>query len=134
MSMTHHLRFKGFTAIELIVVIVIIGILAAVALPRYVDMTTESRAITLKGLAGAAGSAMTINYAGCAAVGHVVTVNRCVKVDNCDGVGDLLQGGLPDGYSVSSQSLGATNGSSGACLLNNAQGDSETFVGIAAGN
>jgi MSHA pilin protein MshA len=124
---------KGFTAIELIVVIIIIAILASVALPRYVDLTNESRTITLNALAGAAASAMTINYAGCSSVGHAVTPGRCVKVDNCDLVGDLLQGGLPDGYTVTSKSLGAVNGASDTCTLTNVKGSTQSFVGVAAG-
>jgi MSHA pilin protein MshA len=48
---------SGFTMIELIVVIVLIGILSAVAIPRFINQTSRARTAALNGLAGALNSA-----------------------------------------------------------------------------
>ena len=53
----------GFTLIELVIVIVILGILAAVAIPKYEDMREEARTAALKGQLGSIRSALAIQYA-----------------------------------------------------------------------
>ena len=60
-----HQRQSGFTLIELVIVIVIIGILAAVAIPKYLDLATEAKQAKVDGVAGTFAGAAATNFAIC---------------------------------------------------------------------
>ncbi len=58
-----HTRQGGFTLIELVIIIVVLGILAAVAIPKYQDMSGEAKEAACRSALGALRSGITIFYA-----------------------------------------------------------------------
>jgi MSHA pilin protein MshA len=55
-----NLKARGFTLIELVVVITILGILAAFAIPKFIALDTQARVATVNGLAGSVRSAAAL--------------------------------------------------------------------------
>jgi type IV pilus assembly protein PilA len=64
---------KGFTLIELMIVVAIIGILAAIAVPAYQDYTIRSRVSEAASLSGAVRTAMDVAFSEGYALGSIPT-------------------------------------------------------------
>lgn len=93
---------RGFTLIELVMVIVILAVLAAVAIPKFIDLGSDAKAAALSGVAGSLTSASAVNYAA-----RKAKSTAGVAIANCTDVGGALQGGLPTGYSITAAAIAA---------------------------
>lgn len=86
---------QGFTLIELVVVIVILGILAATALPRFVNLQSDARRASVDGMAGGLRSAAALIQAKYLAVGSTAATTVDINGDGTADVTVVAGTGVP---------------------------------------
>ncbi len=103
-------------------VIVILGVLAATAIPRFINLQDDAQSAATDGIAGALGSASAVNYAS----RQLSTSNGSIAISDCSDVANALEGGLPSGYSITAASVSATGTTT--CTLTGPGSNTATFV------
>lgn len=86
---------QGFTLIELIVVIVLLGILAVIALPRFINLQDDGRAAMVSGTGGAFEEAIEMAHMKWQAGGHGGSVDNLDLYGNGDNLMDMNASGWP---------------------------------------
>lgn len=114
-------QMQGFTLIELVIVIAIIGILSAVAIPKFINLSSNAQTAATNAIAGALGAANASNYAA-----RKLSSSLGVAVTNCTSVSSALQGGLPSGYTITSATVAAD--AEVTCTLTGPSSTTATFT------
>lgn len=106
---------KGFTLIELVMVIVILGILAAVAMPKFVNLSNEADLAKMKGIAGALSEASVANFAAFKTGNPNAIQFRGTNVCRDEFVEPFFSGAVPAGFELM-ESDDADKGNDNYCM------------------
>lgn len=126
-------RIPGFTLVELVIVIVVLGILATVAVPKFFDFTTDAKKAACEASLGAVRSAIANSYAYSATPAGGGAV-KFPSLADLKAPGVTLNEGLPDNpYSTSTirnavvagttKGTPATSGTKGGWCYNASTGE-----------
>jgi len=117
---------KGFTMIELVMVIMILGILAIVVVPRFIELQANTQQAAVDGMARSLMSANMMNQAACSPHDSSAGEAKCMKVAKCSDLAVLVKpmlhlraagDAIANHYNLAMDKVVLTNGDEVTCTL-----------------
>ncbi len=117
---------KGVSLVDFVMIIAVLGVLAAVAVPRFIDLQVNAQQAAVDGVAGSLAAASSINHVGCSTVSNEVIVGKCMTVAKCSDVAASITPALTlgiagiaiaDTYNLAADTTATGNGTEVSCTL-----------------
>lgn len=107
------LKYKGFTLVELVVVIIIIGIFATIAIPKYMDMKNAAARANVQMVAGQISSIALVN-----SVNRTLGTGNAIAIYNCNHALNLISlQNVPAGGTYTLTNSAVSNGELKTCTI-----------------
>ena len=116
---------KGFTLIELIMLIVLIGILSAIIIPRFINMAQKAINATASGTAGALESGVASNYT------FRNSGQGGIPIVNCTDAALTMEGGIPANCTIINLPISSSAQNNCTVICTNGSTGAERLIGTA---
>ena len=91
---------QGISLIEIVIIVVSLGVVAVVAIPKLIDLSSDIRIVAIKRYSNALTEANSLNY-----IARKENANKGISIQNCQDLPNALLEKPPSGYSIVAQGI-----------------------------
>lgn len=116
-----HRSYLGISLVEIVIIIVSLGILAVIAIPKFIDLSSNANIVTAKRYANALTAASSLNYSS-----RKETTKSGIPINNCTNIPDALTEKKPNGFTIISKEINSDE--TVTCVLNGPESTTAMFT------